>query len=147
MQKLTSYTNRKQIRGEYKMVSYKTREYELLDKFHNITITKSDAEKVLKWLSKSHKMKLIVNFRNCNRSWGGVRRGQPFVTIAKRIIDGELKTTLGLIIHEFTHAHNYHFGSGKNHDDGFILMLDKFVKKVYKTKCKEMLPIKEKYNI
>jgi len=138
--KLTAYTNRTQIPGEYKMVSYKTKEYDLLKKYHNMHITEEESEIILKWLARSCQMELIINFRNCGRSWGGKRRGKPFVTIAK------WEKNVGVLIHEFAHAHNYHFGSGSSHNDGFIRTFDKFIKKFHNSKAREIVTIKERYN-
>jgi len=144
MKKLTTYTNREIIRGEYPTVSYKTKQYDLLSMYHKISISEKDAKTILKWLSNSYKMKLKINFRNCYRSWGGVRKGQPFVTIARR--DKFKITTVGIVIHEFAHAYNYNFGLGRNHDDSFIIILDKFIKKYHTTKAKPILEIKKKEN-
>lgn len=140
MTKLTTYTNRERIPGEYHMVSYKTKEYDLLFKYNKIRVTKEEAEIILKWLARSCKMDLKINFRNCNRSWGGKRRGMPFVTIANS------DKSIGTIVHEFTHAHNYYFGSGKNHNDGFIRTQDRFIRKFHNSKAREIVFIKEKYN-
>ena len=139
MQKLTTYTNRERIPGEYHMVSYKTKEYDLLVKYNKISVSQEDAEKILKWLARSCKMCLNINFRNCQRAWGGKRRGKPFVTIPHS------NKSIGTLVHEFTHAHNYLFGSGRNHNDGFISTQDKFIKKFHSSKSREIVNIKEKY--
>lgn len=136
--KLTVYKDRKKIKNEYIMVSFKTKQYDNLKKYHNTFVTKEDAERILKWLARSCGMNLNINFRNCERPWGGVRRDKAFVTIAKT-------KTIGIIIHEFSHAHNYSFGTGRNHNDGFIRTLDKYINKFYKSKAKEIVEIKEKY--
>lgn len=145
MTKLTTYTNRKRIPGEYHMVSYRTKEYDLLVKYNKVSVSQEDAVIILKWLARScnHKrwlkMDLNINFRNCQRAWGGKRRGKPFVTIPHS------NKTIGTLVHEFTHAHNYMFGSGRNHNDGFVRTQDKFIRKFHNSKARELTLIKEKY--
>ncbi len=140
MIKLTTYTNREKIPGEYHMVSYRTKEYDLLVKYNKVIVSQEEAEKILKWIARSYKMDLNVNFRNCGRAWGGKRRGKPFVTIPHS------NKSVGTLIHEFTHAHNYMFGSGRNHNDGFVRTQDKFIRKFHNSKAKELTTIKKKYS-
>ena len=145
MTKLTTYTNRKIIPNEYPMVSYRTKEYDLLVKYNKISVSQEDSIIILKWMANScqpkywRKMNLKINFRNCQRAWGGKRRGIPFVTIPHS------NKVIGVLVHEFTHAHNYFFKSGRNHNDGFILTQDKFIRKFHTTKAREIASIKEKY--
>ena len=140
MIKLTTYTNRKKIPGEYYMVSFRTKEYDLLVKYNRVSVSQEDAEIILKWMARSCKMKdLNINFRNCDRAWGGKRKGKPFVTIP------HTNKSIGTLVHEFTHAHNYRFGSGRNHNDGFVRIQDKFIRKFHNSKARELTLIKEKY--
>jgi len=140
MQKLTTYTNRKRIPGEYHLVSYKTKEYDLLLKYNKIQVTQDESEIILKWMARSCKMKLNINFRNCNHSWGGKRHNKPFVTIANS------DKFVGTLVHEFSHAHNCNFDSGKNHNDGFVRTQDKFIRKFHNSKAREIVTIKERHN-
>lgn len=133
-ERLTVYKNREKISGEYLMVSYKTKEYDLLEKYHKLFVTEEEAIIILKWFATSYKVKLKINFRNCRRPWGGYRNGRPFVTIPHS------RKTIGVLIHEFAHA----YGGGYNHDDDYIRTLDKYLRKFNKSKAKGIITIKEK---
>ena len=41
------------------MVSYKTKEYDLLVQYNRISVSQEDAEKILKWFSTPQKMRYV----------------------------------------------------------------------------------------
>ena len=132
---------RTKISGEYVGVSNKTMEYELMSKYYKAILTPEEVKLVLNWISNYHKMNLKITIRKCRHGWGGVRNSQPFVTLPVS------RLTLGLTLHEYAHAYCYRFGTGYNHDRGYVKTFDMIIRRFNKSRKGDIIKLKEKLEI